>query len=189
MVHENGLIAPASPSLITLYFWRVNTKGIHESSDQALRIMGATTVMGVIMIVWCLVTLAVRPEKPRSLPPADARPCDQARSIARGQADPRPAGQAGRPARVHRPHVARRIAAARPDATATGSACSASSASSIAFGHSILAMSGEETLAQVYREVESPKLKNFKKRGVRRLRLQPAVHVADQLLRRDDHSR
>ena len=33
----------------------------------------------------------------------------------------------------------------------------------LAFGHSILAMSGEETLAQVYREVESPKLLNFKK--------------------------
>jgi nucleotide-binding universal stress UspA family protein len=33
----------------------------------------------------------------------------------------------------------------------------------LAFGHSILAMSGEETLAQVYREVESPKLTNFKK--------------------------
>lgn len=33
----------------------------------------------------------------------------------------------------------------------------------IAFGHSILAMSGEETLAQVYREVESPKLLNFKR--------------------------
>src|SRR5262249_21821325 len=33
----------------------------------------------------------------------------------------------------------------------------------IGFGHSILAMSGEETLAQVYREVESPKLPNFKK--------------------------
>ena len=33
----------------------------------------------------------------------------------------------------------------------------------IAFGHSILAMCGEETLAQVYREVESPKLPNFKK--------------------------
>jgi hypothetical protein len=33
----------------------------------------------------------------------------------------------------------------------------------MAFGHSILAMSGEETLAQVYREVESPKLLNFKK--------------------------
>ena len=35
----------------------------------------------------------------------------------------------------------------------------------VAFGHSILAMSGEETLAQVYREVESPKLPNFKKAG------------------------
>src|SRR5258706_11344433 len=35
----------------------------------------------------------------------------------------------------------------------------------IAFGHSILAMSGEETLAQVYREVEAPKLKNFKQIG------------------------
>src|SRR5262249_54023202 len=33
----------------------------------------------------------------------------------------------------------------------------------LAFGHSVLAMSGEETLAQVYREVESPKLKNFMK--------------------------
>ncbi len=46
----------------------------------------------------------------------------------------------------------------------------------IAFGHSILAMSGEETLAQVYREVESPKLKNFKKVGVHRFRLQFAAH-------------
>ena len=33
----------------------------------------------------------------------------------------------------------------------------------LAFAHSILAMSGVETLAQVYREVESPKLPNFKK--------------------------
>ena len=33
----------------------------------------------------------------------------------------------------------------------------------VAFGHSVLAMSGEETLAQVYREVEAPKLANFKK--------------------------
>jgi amino acid transporter len=33
----------------------------------------------------------------------------------------------------------------------------------LAFGHSVLAMSGEETLAQVYREVESPKMTNFKK--------------------------
>src|SRR2546428_10747531 len=32
----------------------------------------------------------------------------------------------------------------------------------IAFGHSLLAMSGFETLAQVYREIASPKLKNLK---------------------------
>ncbi len=36
----------------------------------------------------------------------------------------------------------------------------------IAFGHSLLALSGEETLGQVYREVEYPKLHNFKKTGV-----------------------
>ncbi len=33
----------------------------------------------------------------------------------------------------------------------------------IGMGHSVLAVSGEETLAQVYREIESPKLNNLKK--------------------------
>jgi amino acid transporter len=33
----------------------------------------------------------------------------------------------------------------------------------MAFGHAILAMSGEETLAQVYREIASPKIKNLKR--------------------------
>ncbi|HQT90609.1 MAG TPA: APC family permease [Candidatus Kryptobacter bacterium] len=33
----------------------------------------------------------------------------------------------------------------------------------VGMGHSVLAVSGEETLAQVYREIESPKLKNLKK--------------------------
>ncbi|MGD9715082.1 MAG: APC family permease [Thermomicrobiales bacterium] len=33
----------------------------------------------------------------------------------------------------------------------------------MAFGHSILAMSGEESLAQVYREIAHPKLKNLKR--------------------------
>ena len=36
----------------------------------------------------------------------------------------------------------------------------------MAFGHSILAMSGEESLAQVYREVEHPKLKNLKRAAI-----------------------
>jgi amino acid transporter len=36
----------------------------------------------------------------------------------------------------------------------------------VAFGHSLLAMSGFETLAQVYREIETPKLKNLKIAGM-----------------------
>ena len=36
----------------------------------------------------------------------------------------------------------------------------------IAFGHSLLALSGEESMAQIYRELESPKLKNYKKAAV-----------------------
>ncbi len=36
----------------------------------------------------------------------------------------------------------------------------------IGLGHSLLAMSGEESLAQVYREVEAPKLKNLKKTAI-----------------------
>jgi amino acid transporter len=36
----------------------------------------------------------------------------------------------------------------------------------IGLGHSVLAMSGEESLAQVYREIEHPKLPNLKKTGL-----------------------
>src|SRR5207248_11380546 len=36
----------------------------------------------------------------------------------------------------------------------------------IAFGHSVLAMSGEESLAQVNRELASPKLKNLKRAAI-----------------------
>ncbi|MFB3903117.1 MAG: APC family permease [Acidobacteriota bacterium] len=36
----------------------------------------------------------------------------------------------------------------------------------IGFGHSILALSGEETLAQVYREIAHPKLQNLKKAAI-----------------------
>src|SRR5512135_3007790 len=38
---ERMEIASAAIAIvITLYFWRVNTRGIHESSDRALKIMG-----------------------------------------------------------------------------------------------------------------------------------------------------
>src|SRR5213078_5130774 len=36
----------------------------------------------------------------------------------------------------------------------------------IAFGHSLLAMSGEESLAQVYREIEAPKVPNLINAGL-----------------------
>jgi len=46
--------------LVTIYFWRKNIIGIHESSEKALRIMQITTVMVVILIAWCLVTIFTR---------------------------------------------------------------------------------------------------------------------------------
>src|ERR1043166_5437875 len=46
--------------LVTGYFWWLNIKGIEESSDKALKIMQITTVMVVILIVWSLITIAVR---------------------------------------------------------------------------------------------------------------------------------
>src|SRR2546425_4600803 len=54
--------------LVTLYFWWYNTKGLHESSTKALRIMQVTTVMVVIFLVWCSLTLLVR--GPAQIPPA-----------------------------------------------------------------------------------------------------------------------
>src|SRR4029079_11877111 len=44
---------------VTIYFLRQNLLGIHESSGKALKIMIATTVMGAIMLVMCITTLAV----------------------------------------------------------------------------------------------------------------------------------
>jgi len=46
--------------LVTIYFWWENIKGIHESSEKALRIMYITTVMVVILIGWAAYTLSLR---------------------------------------------------------------------------------------------------------------------------------
>src|SRR5205814_10203351 len=53
---------------ITLYLWRINIIGIHESSTKALRIMQLTTIMGVIVTAWAGITLGIHPEL-RHLPP------------------------------------------------------------------------------------------------------------------------
>jgi len=150
---------------ITLYFWRVNIRGIHESSEKALKIMGATTVMGVIMIVWCAVTLFVHPEKahlPTAIPNLSVKSevTDTDGKVIQDEIPDAlghpldPVGFLGRTG------IGESL---RPGTNIHWWSLFGLMGIMIAFGHSILAMSGEETLAQVYREVESPKLKNFKK--------------------------
>jgi len=73
MLHQPLRVSPnyfaaAFAAVVTVYFWWSNTKGIHESSSKALRIMQITTVMVVMMIIWCLITLVVQGNF--NLPPA-----------------------------------------------------------------------------------------------------------------------
>ncbi len=180
-------------TLITLYFFRQNLLGIHESSGKALKIMAATTVMGVVVLVWAGLTLYLRggPVNPVRYVP-DLSPKVQYRTVMGAD---RVTGRKQAMWQVD-PQTKELVAATGPDGSplplinpATGgqedplgfiSRWFPSLAEklrhpsgwfsllgmiglALAFGHAILAMSGEETLAQVYREVESPKLKNFKK--------------------------
>jgi len=119
--------------LITIYFWWRNTQGMHESSEDALLIMKITTVMVVLMIAWCGLTLLWHGG---ALPPApvtrNLRFSDDALGWLKGTVWP----------------------------TFTAVAIV------VGFGHSILAMSGEESLAQVYREIEHPKVKNLQRTGM-----------------------
>ena len=46
--------------LVTIYFWWENIKGMHESSGKALRIMQITTVMVVILLIWCPLTIFLK---------------------------------------------------------------------------------------------------------------------------------
>jgi amino acid transporter len=120
-------------ALVTIYFWWENIKGIHESSEKALRIMYVTTVMVVIMIAWCGYTLYVNGAH---LPPLPSRSTIVYSTDALGWLK-----------HSSWPYTISLIGIL------------------IGLGHSVLAMSGEETMAQVYREVEHPKLKNLEKAG------------------------
>lgn len=148
--------------LVTIYFLRQNLIGIHESSGKALRIMMATTVMAITMLVWSGITLAVhgsnnpmptwKPDLSKKWDvDTEGKTVPKLNPITGEQEDP--LGLVGRyPA----------IAEPLRNPTNWWSIIGVVGII-IAFGHSVLAMSGEETLAQVYREVESPKLPNFKK--------------------------
>jgi len=140
-------LAGALAILVTIYFWRRNIKGIHESSDDAMRIMYIATVMVVILIGWSCLTLIRRGGH---VPPL---PSTETLNFA-----PEALGWL-KPWKWFQPQGDRyRIAENAPGFIAIIGLL-------MAFGHSILAMSGEETLAQVNRELEHPKLKNLKKAG------------------------
>ena len=128
---------------VTLYFWWRNIKGIHESSEDALRIMYITTVMVVILILWSLLTLI---ERGGQMPPMPLPRNLSFTEDALGWLNFKSwfAERDGR-------YV---VAESAPSLIGAIGIM-------IAFGHSILAMSGEETLAQVNREIEAPKLKNL----------------------------
>jgi amino acid transporter len=133
---------------VTLYFWWRNIKGIHESSEDALRIMYVTTAMVVIMIIWGGLTLILRGGH---LPPW---PIPQNLSFADEALG------------WLKPLSWFEESGGRYRIVTTASGLIGVVGLLIAFGHSILAMSGEETLAQVNRELEHPKLKNLKRAAV-----------------------
>jgi len=120
--------------IVVAYFWWKNTQGMHESSQKALQIMVITTVMVVILLIWCTITVL---RAPIVLPPnplhAGVVPLNK-ESL--GWLNGSWFG-----------HITWIILF-------------------VGFGHSVLAMSGEETLAQVNREIEHPKLKNLEKTGL-----------------------
>src|SRR6266699_4955703 len=126
--------AAAFAILVTIYFWWENVKGIPESSEKALRIMYVTTVMVVIMLVWCGYTLWMRG--------AHLPPVPSLRNLTFST------DALGWLSHSRLPYTVGLIGIL------------------IGLGHSVLAMSGEETMAQVYREIEHPKLRNLDKAGI-----------------------
>jgi amino acid transporter len=132
-IHVNPpYFAAAFAMLVTVYFWRKNVIGIHESSEKALRIMQITTVMVVILIAWCLITIFNGHYQAVPAPVlSNLKFSDEALGWLKGTVG--------------------------PSITVI--------AILIGLGHSLLAMSGEESLAQVNREIKSPKLKNLERAG------------------------
>src|ERR671925_1670224 len=163
-----NLLAAGIAVLITGYFWWRNTQAIHESSDDALKIMYVTTVMVVLMIVWSGLTIVMQPDKQR-LPPAPLPPNLSFNSDAVGWL-PDIAPQTLRTLPTEAPSAISPTPDTAPEEPRYGMALDAGALLGligilIAFGHSLLAMSGEESLAQVNRELEYPKHKNLVRAG------------------------
>ncbi len=166
-------------ALITIYFWWRNTKGIHESSDDALKIMYVTTLMVALLIAWCGFTILTKPASHR-LPPAPVMRNMTFSDDAVGWM-PRlipnylrkvPAEQS--PALNQELNAANTLSSGGTNTDSAPHYNFVPNAGALlgligimmAFGHSFLAMSGEESLAQVNRELEYPKHKNLMKAGL-----------------------
>ena len=128
----------AFAAVVTVYYWWQNIKGIHESSDKALEVMKITTVMVVILLLWGFYSVF---HFGAHLPPL-----------------PRPSALTFAPEALG---FLKHISHPSEYARVLGLF-----GILMAFGHSVLAMSGEETLAQVNREIEHPKLKNLKRAAI-----------------------
>src|SRR6202165_125051 len=135
LVFSDNHFAAGLAIVVVAYFWWKNTQGIHESSSKALQIMAVTTVMVVILILWCTITILRAPVI--QLPPNPLHPG---------------------------------VVALTKESLGWLYGTWISQLTLVilfvGFGHSVLAMSGEETLAQVNREIEHPKLKNLQKTGM-----------------------
>jgi amino acid transporter len=161
-------IAAGIAALITIYFWWRNTKGIHESSDDAIRIMYVTTVMVVLLILWSGVTILTQPDRRRMPPSPAAHNLEFNKDAVGWLPDIAPGALRQLPAEAP-PADSPGLESAAPEPRlalpANAGALLGLIGILIAFGHSFLAMSGEESLAQVNRELEYPKHKNLMRAG------------------------
>jgi amino acid transporter len=152
--------------LVTIYFWWRNTMGIHESSGDALKIMYVTTAMVVMLILWAGYSIITQPEKQR-LPPA---PVTHNLAFNRDAVGWLPAIAPGAlrelpPETTSATEPEQKEPEPRLGLAANAGALLGLIGILMAFGHSFLAMSGEESLAQVNRELEHPKHKNLMRAG------------------------
>ena len=133
-----NLTSVAFALAVTVYYWWENTKGIQESSEKALRVMQITTVMVVILLGWSALTLVKSGYHTVPLPtPQNLHFSKESLGFLR--------------------HSFPEQSLAKMFGLL---------GILVAFGHSVLAMSGEESLAQVNRELAHPKLKNLKRAAI-----------------------